>query len=68
MGSVVLDRKQMELLLKTKNLLEELVETLDIMADRGLVEAIRRGEEDLKAGRTRSYEGFIEELRRSDEI
>jgi len=68
MGSVVLDRKQMELLLKTKNLLEELVETLDIMSDRGLVEAIRRGEEDLKAGRTRSYEGFIEELRRSDEI
>jgi hypothetical protein len=65
---MVLDREQMELLLKTKNLLEELIETLDIMADREMVEAIRKGKEDLKAGRTRSYEEFIEELRKSDEI
>jgi hypothetical protein len=68
MGSVVLDREQMELLVKTKNLLEELIETLDIIADRKMMEAIRRGEEDLKAGRTRSYEEFVEELRKSDEI
>jgi len=68
MGSVVLAREQMELLVKTKNLLEELIETLDILADREMVKAIRRGEEDLKAGRTRSYEGFIEELRKSNEI
>jgi hypothetical protein len=33
-----------------------------------MVEAIRKGKEDLKAGRTRSYEEFIEELRKSDEI
>jgi len=68
MGSVVLDREQMELLLKTKNLLEELIETMDIMADREMVEAVRRGEADLKAGRTRSYREFVEELRKSDEI
>lgn len=68
MGSVVLDHEQMEILLKTKSLLEELIETLDIMADREMVEAIRRGEEDLKAGRTRSYREFIEELEKSDEI
>ncbi|MBS7643235.1 hypothetical protein KEJ26_01380 [Candidatus Bathyarchaeota archaeon] len=68
MSSVVLDREQMELLLKTKNLLEELIETLDIPADRKMVEAIRMGEEDLKAGRTRSYKEFIEELRKADEI
>jgi hypothetical protein len=49
----------MGLLHKTKNLLEELIETMDILADREMVEAIRKGEEDLKAGRTRSYEEFI---------
>ncbi|WP_309492292.1 hypothetical protein [Candidatus Hecatella orcuttiae] len=68
MDSVVLNREQTELLVRTKNLLEELIETLDILANREMVKAIRRGEADLKAGRTRSYEEFVEELRKSDEI
>jgi hypothetical protein len=68
MNSLILDREQLELLIRTKNLLEELIETLDIMADREMMEAVRRGEEDLKTGRTRNYEEFIKELKEANEI
>ncbi|MBM5805007.1 MAG: hypothetical protein FJZ49_02910 [Candidatus Verstraetearchaeota archaeon] len=68
MGPLVLGTEQMEPLLRTKDLLEELIETMDIMSDRNLMEAIRRGEDDLKAGRTRDYGEFIEELMKSNAI
>lgn len=35
---------------------ESLVETLDILADRTAREGIRRGEEDIRKGRTRNWE------------
>jgi len=60
MGPLVLGNEQMEPLLRTKALLEELIETMDIMSDRNMMESIRRGEDDLKAGRTRDYGEFIE--------
>jgi|GEM_PF-749211 len=68
MSSVVLSHEQVELLVRTRDLLEELIETLSVMGDREMVEAVRRGEEDLKAGRRRGYREFIGELRKSGEI
>jgi len=65
---VGLDREQVELLKRTRDLLEELIETLDIMADEAMIDAIKEGEKDFEAGRTRKYNEFIEELRDSNGI
>ena len=59
------DRK---LLLRVHQLLEEVLETLEVMSDKETVEAIREAEEDVKASRVRGYDEFVEELRRSGEI
>jgi len=66
--TVILDREQVELLKRTRDLLEELIETLDIVADQTLMDAIKEGEKDVEAGRTRKYNEFIRELRDSNEI
>jgi len=59
------DRK---LLLRVSRLLEEVLETLEVASDQETVKAIREAEEDVKAGRVRGYDEFVEELRRSGEI
>ena len=56
------DRK---LLLRVNQLLEEVLETLEVMSDKETVEATRETEEDVKAGRVRGYDEFVEELRQS---
>ncbi|MCP8313062.1 MAG: hypothetical protein H3Z53_01635 [archaeon] len=56
------------LLLKLSNLLEEIVETLEILEDKDTMKSIREAEEDVKAGRVRGYNEFIEGLRKSGEI
>ena len=56
------------LLLKVSDLLEEVIETLDILKDEDAMRSIREAEEDVKAGRVRGYEEFIAELRKSGEI
>ena len=56
------------LLLKVSGLLEELLETLDTLKDKETMEAIREAEEDVKAGRVRDYDEFIEELKKAGEI
>ena len=49
---MIFDREQVELLKRTRNQLQELIETLDIMADRALMDTIKEGEKDVEAGRT----------------
>jgi hypothetical protein len=56
------------LLLRVSSLLEEVVETFDILKDEEAMRAIREAEEDLKAGRVRGYDEFIGELKKSGEI
>lgn len=65
---MVLDREQVELLKRTRDLLDELIETLDITEDQTMMDAIKEGERDVEAGRTRKYSEFIEELKDSNEI
>ena len=64
----ILTDEDRRLLLRVSELLEEVLESFEIIEDKETMEAIREAEEDVKAGRTRSYDGFIEELRRSGEI
>lgn len=56
------------LLLKVSNLLEELLETFDVLEDKETMEALREAEEDVKAGRVKDYDKLVEGLKRSGEI
>ncbi|MEM2506016.1 MAG: hypothetical protein QXF61_03095 [Nitrososphaeria archaeon] len=67
-GRVLLSEEDRALLLKVSNLLEELLETLDVLEDEEALKTIREAEEDVKAGRVRGYNEFIEELKKSGEI
>jgi len=68
MSDYILTEEDRKLLLRVNRLLEEVLETLEVMGDDETVKAIREAEEDLKADRVRSYDEFVEELRRSGEI
>jgi len=68
MGGSILTDEDRRLLLRVSRLLEEVLETLEVVSDRESMEAIREAEEDVKAGRVRGYDEFVEELRRSGEI
>jgi len=68
MGGSILTDEDRKLLLRVNQLLEEVLETLEVMSDKETVEAIREAEEDVKASRVRGYDEFVEELRRSGEI
>lgn len=67
-SGVLLTEEDRALLLKVSDLLEEIIETFDILEDEDAMRSIREAEEDVKAGRVRDYNEFIEELRRSGEI
>ena len=67
-SGVLLTDEDRALLLKVSSLLEEIVETLEILKDEDTVESIRQAEEDVKAGRVRSYSDFFKELKESGEI
>lgn len=42
--------------------MEEVLETLDIMADKKLMRSIKEGEEHIRKGRVRDYSEFAKEL------
>lgn len=67
-GRVLLSEEDRALLLKVSSLLEELLETLDVLEDEEALKAIEEAEDDVKAGRVRGYDEFIEELKKSGEI
>ena len=56
------------LLLKMRDILEEITETLDIVEDEEALKSISEAEEDVKAGKVRDYGEFKGELKRSGEI
>lgn len=67
-SSVLLTDEDRALLLRVSSLLEEIIETFDILEDAEAMKSIREAEEDVKAGRVRSYDEFIQELKKSGEI
>lgn len=58
----VFDKNDLELLFQTRNLLNEVLETLDIMADEDLMNAIRESEDEIERGETRDLKDFVKEL------
>ena len=67
-GGFLLTDEDRVLLMRVYELLEEVVESLEIMEDKELLRSIREAEEDTRAGRLRDYDEFIEELRGAGEI
>ncbi len=64
----VLSDEDRELLHKVYNMLNELIETLEILEDRELMSEIKEAKNDIEEGRVREYKDFIRELRESEEI
>jgi hypothetical protein len=64
----VFDKEVLELLLQTSNLLEEVLETMDILADEEMMDAIKESEEEIRKGETRDFKEFVEESGLEDEL
>ena len=60
--SILLSSEDRELLLDVRDLLEEVIETLEITSDEEAMEAIREAEADIETGKVRDYEDFKKEL------
>jgi len=52
---VVMEKEVVDTIYKTKELLEELLETLDIMADEEAMRAIESSEKDIKERKVRRF-------------
>jgi hypothetical protein len=58
----ILNKHEIELLVHTRELLEEILETMEISSDVRTSKALKEGLRDLKAGRVRPYRKFAGEL------
>lgn len=58
----VFDEEALRLLVRMRDLLEEILETLDVMADKELMEAIAESEKEIKEGKVREFKEFLKEL------
>jgi len=65
---MLLTAEDRALLLRVSNLLEELIETLEVLEDEETLKSIKEAEEDVRAGRVRDYDEFLKELKKSGEI
>ena len=68
MGEALLSEKEIRLLERTSRLLEEVLETFDVMADRGAMKDIAESRKEVKAGNTRPFRSLLEELEIGSEI
>jgi hypothetical protein len=62
------DNEVLALLLQTRDLLEEVLETMDILADVEMVTAIAESEEEIGRRETRVFKDFIKEVGLEDEL
>ncbi|MDR2707540.1 MAG: hypothetical protein LBB87_02170 [Nitrososphaerota archaeon] len=66
--NVLISDEDRVLLVKVSGLLEELVETFNILEDKETMARLKEAEEDIKAGRVRDYNDFLKELKETGEI
>jgi hypothetical protein len=60
--TLLVDKSQLALIRETKDLLEELLETMDVMKDKELMHEIALSRREAKRGRTRAFRSLLEEL------
>ncbi|MGB2726897.1 MAG: hypothetical protein WBD09_00270 [Halobacteriota archaeon] len=64
----VFDKEALELLFQTRSLLDEVLETMDILADEELMKAIRESEDEVEKGEARDLKDFVKELGLENEL
>jgi len=64
MDFFVIGEEERRELVRLRELLESMIETVDVLLDEELLKGISEAEEDMKAGRIRRLEEFEEDLRR----
>jgi hypothetical protein len=62
LATLIVDRSQFALMKETKDLLEQLLETLDVMADKKLLRDIEISRTQARKGRTRSFRKLLVEI------
>ncbi len=62
LATLIVDRSQLALMKKTKDLLEQLLETLDVMADKKLLRDIEISRTQAREGKTRSFRKLLVEI------
>ncbi len=63
MVSVTIDSRHLRILTSARDTLDEVIETLEILSDPEAMDAIREGERDIKAGRTKAFDELLAELK-----
>ncbi|MEM3041585.1 MAG: hypothetical protein QXG97_06140 [Nitrososphaerota archaeon] len=53
---------------RRSSLVEELLETIDVLGSSGELESIRESLEQVKKGETRSWDEYVDDLRKKGEI
>jgi hypothetical protein len=64
----MLSAQERKLLLETRDILEELLETEEVLRDEGLMKSIRDSREDVKTGRLHTIEQLKSKLRREGKL
>jgi hypothetical protein len=64
----MLSAQEMKLLLETRDILEELLETEEVLKDKALTKSIRDSREDVKIGRLYTIEQLKSKLRREGKL
>ncbi len=68
MARSLLTQQDRKLLLETRNILEELLETEEILRDKALMESIKQSRRDVKAGRLYTIAQLKRKLRRQGKL
>ena len=62
----VFDPATVKALIQTRDLLDELLDTLDVMSNEENLKKLAEAEEDVKKGRVKNWEQFLKEVK--DEV
>ena len=68
MATLIVDRSQLALMKEPKELLEQLLETLDVMSDKRLLRDIDISRTQARKGKTRSFRKLLAELELEPQI
>ena len=68
MAKSLLTQQDRKLLLETRSILEELLETEEVLRDRALMESIKQSRRDVKTGRFYTIEQLKQQLRRRSKL
>jgi hypothetical protein len=60
--TLLVDKSQLALIRETRDLLEQLLETMDVMKDKKLMREIALSRREARAGKTRAFRTLLGEL------